>query len=547
MAALSASWASVPECHSLCELIEAAVGKIEYHVLAVIIYLIAIAVVAMAVVKQDYFDKKLQHKLFRHGINSDGVKDVWRFTIAIIIFNATLHAAQLTDAPILTATPLKSISWLTGFLIIYLVGNIVLWLLAARRYKRDAAKVSDFPKKKAMLIAYFTPVVALFAIDDTFSKNWDFFKINDVLDRSLNNFQTWHGWVVIITLFVLIAIAAVIILLEVFFQDKFHQWGWKFLVSTLVPLAMPIAAVTVLLAVSIGGVVYFYSGVANSNIVELAPVQNATSTQSVAAAQGAAPAQSSAPAQSGTQATGYHEHTVADQTQAIQVDPKNKVDYNTRGLANNATGDYDGAVADFSEAIRLDPKYALAYNNRCLARNNKGESDLALADCNEAIRLDPKFTSAYINRGIVSLYAGLLPMAFADFNQWSQLDPKNAYAVLWLDIVGKRGNLRSRLADATKQIDKNKWPGPIIRLYLGQSTAEAVLIAADDPNAHTKKGQVCEANFFIGELMLQGSKKDEAAQLFRLAAADCPTDFVQYSAANAELKALGISKISAAR
>ena len=111
-------------------------------------------------------------------------------------------------------------------------------------------------------------------------------------------------------------------------------------------------------------------------------------------------------------------------------------------------------------------------------------------------------------------------MAFADFNQWSQLDPKNAYAVLWLDIVGKRGNLRSRLADATKQIDKNKWPGPIIRLYLGQSTAEAVLIAADDPNAHTKKGQVCEANFFIGELMLQGSKKDEAAQLFRLAVSD---------------------------
>jgi|SRR5579862_449787 len=235
------------------------------------------------------------------------------------------------------------------------------------------------------------------------------------------------------------------------------------------------------------------------------------------------------------------------QKTTTQIDPKDKFAYNARGLANNTKGDFDSAIADFSEAIRLDPKYALAYNNRCLARNNKGESDLALADCNEAIRLDPKFTSAYVNRGIVSLYESSLPMALADFNQWSQLDPKSAYAALWMNIVGKRGNLPSRLAAATKQIDMTKWPAPIVRLYLGQLTAEAVLTAADDSPANTKRGQVCEANFFTGEFMLQSGKKDEAAHLFQLAAADCPKDFGQYSAANAELKALGTSLTSAAR
>ena len=236
-----------------------------------------------------------------------------------------------------------------------------------------------------------------------------------------------------------------------------------------------------------------------------------------------------------------------EQKTTTQIDPKDKFAYNARGLANNTKGDFDSAIADFSEAIRLDPKYALAYNNRCLARNNKGESDLALADCNEAIRLDPKFTSAYVNRGIVSLYESSLPMALADFNQWSQLDPKSAYAALWMNIVGKRGNLPSRLAAATKQIDMTKWPAPIVRLYLGQLTAEAVLTAADDSPANTKRGQVCEANFFTGEFMLQSGKKDEAAHLFQLAAADCPKDFGQYSAANAELKALGTSLTSAAR
>jgi lipoprotein NlpI len=85
-----------------------------------------------------------------------------------------------------------------------------------------------------------------------------------------------------------------------------------------------------------------------------------------------------------------------------------------------------------------------------------------------------------------------------------------------------------------------KWPAPIIRLFLGQLKPEAVLLAAADSDAHTKKGQVCEANFYSGELMLQQGNKDDATRLFRLAVADCPKRFVEWEAANAELKALGV-------
>jgi hypothetical protein len=38
---------------------------------------------------------------------------------------------------------------------------------------------------------------------------------------------------------------------------------------------------------------------------------------------------------------------------------------------------------------------------------------------------------------------------------------------------------------------------------------------------------------------LQQNQKDEAERLFRLAAAECPRNFVEYGGANAELKALG--------
>ena len=90
------------------------------------------------------------------------------------------------------------------------------------------------------------------------------------------------------------------------------------------------------------------------------------------------------------------------------------------------------------------------------------------------------------------------------------------------------------------QIDRVQWPAPVIRLYLGEISAAEALDAADDPKPETKKGQICEANFFSGELALQQGNKIEAARLLKLAAAECPKTFDEFSAATAEIKALGI-------
>ncbi|HUZ32089.1 MAG TPA: tetratricopeptide repeat protein [Xanthobacteraceae bacterium] len=136
---------------------------------------------------------------------------------------------------------------------------------------------------------------------------------------------------------------------------------------------------------------------------------------------------------------------------------------------------------------RLDPKYARTYYHRGTAYQAKGDLDGAIADYNEAIRLHPKYARAYFNRGLANLYGGSLPKALADLNQASELDPKYAYAALWLDIVNKRSNLASRLPRAISQLDMTKWPVPVIRLFLGQMTPEAVLAAADDSDANTTK------------------------------------------------------------
>ncbi len=224
------------------------------------------------------------------------------------------------------------------------------------------------------------------------------------------------------------------------------------------------------------------------------------------------------------------DHAIADYNEALRLDPTAASPYNNRGNAYQVRGDLDRAIADYNEAIRLDPKNALAYFNRANAYLAQSNFDRAIADFNEEIRLNPKDSRAYFELGLTSLYAGALSNSLTALNQASTLDPKDAYAALWLDIVGRRNKVSSHLSEAATKIDMTIWPSPVIRMFLGQMTSAAVLAAADDPDATKKKGQVCEANFYSGELALLQDAKDTAIRLLRLAAQDCPKSFTEWSA-----------------
>ena len=241
---------------------------------------------------------------------------------------------------------------------------------------------------------------------------------------------------------------------------------------------------------------------------------------------------------------GDHDRAIADYSEAIRLAPIFAQAYSSRGLSYYQKGDLDRAIADYGEAIRLDPKYTYAYNNRGNAYLHKHDGNRAIADYSEAIRLDPKYAQAYFNRGIAHLYADRLPNALADLIQSSELNPKYAYAALWLHIVDTRNNLPSQLAEAAKQIDMTKWPAPIIRFFLGQTTTQKLFTAADDADVKTKQRKTCEVNFYSAELALHRRAKDEATRLFRLAATECPKSFTEHAAALAELKALGAKSLS---
>jgi lipoprotein NlpI len=74
---------------------------------------------------------------------------------------------------------------------------------------------------------------------------------------------------------------------------------------------------------------------------------------------------------------------------------------------------------------------------------------------------------------------------------------------------------------------------------LGEITHAQAIEAAEHKEPQIKKGQVCEANFYGGELALLKGTKQEAVRLFKVAANECPRSFLEWSAAKAELKALG--------
>ena len=238
---------------------------------------------------------------------------------------------------------------------------------------------------------------------------------------------------------------------------------------------------------------------------------------------------------------GDHDSAMADYNQAIQLNPTGGHPYVGRGAVFYKKGDLDRAIADYQQAIRLDPKDKIALVYRATAYRAKGDVESAMADYDRLIELDPNDAHAYRSRAIANL-ASSAAKSLADLDQSSALDPKDPYTALWLEIVRKRNNQPSRLGEATAQLDMTRWPAPVIRLFLGQMTPEAVLAAAEDPNPEKKKGQICEANFFGGELALQHGVKEDAGRLLRLASAGCPRNFIEWTAANSELRALNLER-----
>jgi lipoprotein NlpI len=230
------------------------------------------------------------------------------------------------------------------------------------------------------------------------------------------------------------------------------------------------------------------------------------------------------------------EHALADLNEAIRLDPGYAMARFARGDLYKSTGNLTRAMEDMNETMRLDPNYALAYFTRGKLSYMLGNGPAAIEDFSKAIKLNTDDPNAYFNRGVAYyITGGRIPDAIADFKKAAELNPKDAYAALWREMAERRTDAPTHLVEAAKQLDMSVWPAPIIRLYLGQSNTEQTFGAAFDIDPQTKAAQTCEAHFYSGEFALMKKDKAEAQRQLKLAAESCPQNFVETTAALAEL------------
>jgi tetratricopeptide (TPR) repeat protein len=240
---------------------------------------------------------------------------------------------------------------------------------------------------------------------------------------------------------------------------------------------------------------------------------------------------------------GDHDRAIQDFSEAIRLSPQFGY-YNNRGVDYYEKDDYDRAIQDFDEAIRLNSNDARAYYTRGLAYNSKDDYDHAIQDFSEAIRLNPKFAPAYEKRGDAYLFQSNVTEAIVNFKDAISAAPSSRttiFAALMLHVAMKRQGHddAQQLASVAAATNLSKWPGPVLKLDLGQVTADEVMVAAANADADLQKFQVCEANYFTGEDALFHGQRTTALARFKAAREGCPKGDTEYGAALLELKRMG--------
>jgi lipoprotein NlpI len=231
---------------------------------------------------------------------------------------------------------------------------------------------------------------------------------------------------------------------------------------------------------------------------------------------------------------GDNDRALADFDKAVALGAKNAALFSDRGNLLLAKGETDKAIDDYNTVLDTDGKNVSGYVERGGAWLAKGDTDRALADYSKAIELAPADSFAVFNRGVAYDLKGDKAKAIESYKEALKLDPKYPYPGLWLFLAETGAQAKAELKGRAAKFPQKAWPWPAVQYLLGESDAQRTLADAKAP------GDQCEAQFYIGAGLLARNAKDEGLAYLRKAVEICPKNFIEYIRAAAQLKALGI-------
>ncbi len=243
---------------------------------------------------------------------------------------------------------------------------------------------------------------------------------------------------------------------------------------------------------------------------------------------------------------GASNRAIRDYGEAIRIDPAFAVAYHTRGFALNSRGKHVRAAADFSEAIRLKPNYSDAFNNRGIAFANLADLDRAIEDYNQAIKLNPTLYQAYNNRGYARFQLGRFDTAARDLDVVIRVRPNFYYSILWHHLATSRAGKANDevFAARAERLDLEVWPGPVMRLFLGELSVDEMVDVEFDADPKQARQQQCEMLFYLGQYHLLAGDKGAAAEAFQRAVETGIPGYTEFRAAERELRHLGRHRVS---
>ena len=142
------------------------------------------------------------------------------------------------------------------------------------------------------------------------------------------------------------------------------------------------------------------------------------------------------------------ERGFADFKAAIRLDPKNVALLTARAYAYHEKKNWDGAIADHTAVLRVKPRDTDALELRAVAAVQKGDFDRAITDYTEVMRVEPSkdATNVRWNRGNAYLQKGDLERAISDFSENIRVEPRHGLS------YGSRAEAYERKGDLNKAL-----------------------------------------------------------------------------------------------